>query len=267
MVANTPYNYYVKAYDAAGKYSNASNTIYVTTPPQPVVADTQPPTAPTLLSAVASQPTEVDLSWTASTDNVGVQGYQIVRNGSVLTAVTGITLSYSDRTVAANASYSYSIKAYDAAGNYSNASNTVYGTTPPQPVADTCPAPASGAFTGCYYNNTSLSGSPVFVRQDSQINFPSWPYMVPSSLDPANFSASWQGNFNFDTGTYSFIAYTSDGMRIYIDGNRVLDAWKDQGQTGYSAHLSLTQGLHLIRVEYYNQNNTGEASVYWAKND
>lgn len=95
--------------------------------------DQQPPTAPVLSSAVASSAAEVDLSWSASTDNVGVTGYQITRNGVVLTSVSGTTLTYSDKTVTPGTLYTYSVKAYDAAGNYSNPSNTVQVTTPALP--------------------------------------------------------------------------------------------------------------------------------------
>src|ERR1039458_5301265 len=61
----------------------------------------------------------------------------------------------------------------------------------------TCPAPATGAFTGCYYDNMTLSGDPVFVRTDSQINFDWGNHSPDASLQPLNFSARWQGNFIF----------------------------------------------------------------------
>jgi hypothetical protein len=92
-------------------------------------SDTQPPTSPTLASATAGSATEADLVWTASTDNVGVAGYQILRNGSAIRSVTG-TLAFADTTVSANSTYTYSVKAYDAAGNYSAPSNSLSVTTP-----------------------------------------------------------------------------------------------------------------------------------------
>jgi hypothetical protein len=97
-------------------------------PPGP---DTQAPTVPTLISAIAVSPTQVNLIWSQSTDNVGVAGYQITRNGLVLTSVTGATtLTYSDTTVLNYTPYTYSVKAFDAAKNYSNASNSIQVTTP-----------------------------------------------------------------------------------------------------------------------------------------
>ena len=122
---NTTYSFYVKAYDAAGNYSSASSTLNVTTLDE---ADTQAPTAPTNLAYANLTQISVDLSWTASSDNVGVTGYQIYKNGSLLTTTTGT--SYSVNGLSASTSYSFYVKAYDAAGNVSSASNTVSFTTP-----------------------------------------------------------------------------------------------------------------------------------------
>jgi chitodextrinase len=71
----------------------------------------------------------VDLAWTASSDNSGVAGYQVSRNGAVVGSVGGTTLTYADHTAAANTTYTYSVTAYDAAGNYSSASNSLQATT------------------------------------------------------------------------------------------------------------------------------------------
>ena len=79
-----------------------------------------PPTQPTGLTAQAPTQNRVDLSWTASTDNVGVVGYEIFRDG--LSIAISTTNTYSDTTVAANTTYSYSVAARDAAGNLSPAS-------------------------------------------------------------------------------------------------------------------------------------------------
>jgi acid phosphatase type 7 len=94
--------------------------------------DTTPPSAPTNLSASAPSSTQVNLSWTASTDNVGVTGYRVYRNGAFL-ANTGTTTSFSDTTVAAGTTYSYQVSAVDAAANESAKSNSASVTTPPSP--------------------------------------------------------------------------------------------------------------------------------------
>jgi chitodextrinase len=94
--------------------------------------DTTPPTAPTGLTATAPSGAQVNLSWTASTDNVGVTGYRIYRNGAFL-ANTGTTTSFTDATAAAGTTYSYQVSAVDAAANESARSNSASVTTPPSP--------------------------------------------------------------------------------------------------------------------------------------
>jgi len=89
--------------------------------------DTTPPSAPTGLTASGTTSSSTTLSWAASTDNVGVAGYDVYRNGSQI-ATTGAT-SYTDSGLAPATSYSYTVKAYDAAGNVSAASNTAAVTT------------------------------------------------------------------------------------------------------------------------------------------
>ncbi|QWZ06693.1 fibronectin type III domain-containing protein [Nocardioides panacis] len=112
------------ASDAAGN-TGTSAPVNVTVP---VPADTTPPTAPTGLTATATSPTTVDLSWGASTDNRGVTGYQVVRGSTVVDTVTGRT--YTDTGLTAGTSYSYVVRAVDAAGNVSGDSNTATVTTP-----------------------------------------------------------------------------------------------------------------------------------------
>ncbi|HEV2888398.1 MAG TPA: DNRLRE domain-containing protein [Jatrophihabitans sp.] len=95
--------------------------------------DTTPPTAPANLTATATGPTSVQLGWAASTDNVGVTGYDIYRGSATtpLASVAGNVTSYVDNTVAAEQTYTYTVKAKDAAGNNSTASNAATVTTPP----------------------------------------------------------------------------------------------------------------------------------------
>jgi len=124
LTAGTTYTFYVKAKDAAGNVSAASNTISVTTQ---AAADTQAPTAPSNLASSNITQTSVSLSWTASTDNVGVTGYDIYRNNTLLTSTTGT--SYNVTGLTASTTYSFYVKAKDAAGNVSAASNTISVTT------------------------------------------------------------------------------------------------------------------------------------------
>src|SRR5215213_7439470 len=91
--------------------------------------DTTDPNAPTNLNAVSVSASHINLSWTSATDNVGVTGYQIYRDGILLDTIGGLT-SYTDNMVTGNASYEYRVLAIDAAGNLSALSNPASVMTP-----------------------------------------------------------------------------------------------------------------------------------------
>ena len=95
----------------------------------PATVDTTAPTAPSGLLAVGTYKTSVSLQWTAAYDGVGITGHQIFRDGAPL-ATIGPQTSYTDDTVAAGSTHTYQVRAVDAAGNVSAASNTASATTP-----------------------------------------------------------------------------------------------------------------------------------------
>ena len=138
LQASTPYSYRVRAVDAAANPSPYSNTASAMTPTPPP-PDTTPPTAPTNLSATAVASSQINLSWTASTDNVGVTGYRVERcQGSGCSGFAQIATpagtTFSDTTAQASTSYSYRVRAVDAAANPSDYSNTASATTPAAPT-------------------------------------------------------------------------------------------------------------------------------------
>jgi len=92
-----------------------------------VAQDTQAPSTPLNLTASNTTDTTTDLSWNASTDNVGVTGYEVFSGGSSIGTVTGTTASVTGLT--AGTSYTFNVRAFDAAGNNSALSNTVNVTT------------------------------------------------------------------------------------------------------------------------------------------
>jgi chitodextrinase len=89
-----------------------------------VIPDAVSPTTPATLTATANKSKkQILISWDASTDNVGVAGYRVWRNGAEVG--TSTTTSWIDQTWKAGASYTYSVEAYDAGGNVSARSNSV----------------------------------------------------------------------------------------------------------------------------------------------
>lgn len=106
-------------------YYHAEMSLGGTPPP----ADTTPPSTPTNLQASAASSSSVSLSWTASTDDVGVTAYTIYRDGAAV-GTTGNT-QFTDSGLQAGTTYSYTVQASDAAGNRSAQSSSVSATTPP----------------------------------------------------------------------------------------------------------------------------------------
>jgi len=90
-----------------------------------------PPTPPANLTAVAVDPATIGLTWTGSTDNVGVVGYKVARNGQHVATLYSTETSYVDSGLDAGMTYSYQIRAFDAAGNNSSWSNVASASTPP----------------------------------------------------------------------------------------------------------------------------------------
>ena len=143
------YQYRVRAADAAGNLSSYSTAISVTVP------DTIPPTVPKELKATPMTSNRVNLSWTASTDNVGVTFYRIERcQGSgcttfaLITSVTAPATTYINTGLLVNTTYQYRIRAVDAAGNPSGYSTTVSATVtdttlPAKPTGLTATAPTN----------------------------------------------------------------------------------------------------------------------------
>ncbi|MEV0746120.1 MULTISPECIES: glycoside hydrolase family 6 protein [unclassified Streptomyces] len=122
--------------------------------------DTQAPTAPTGVTATAKTSGSVSLSWTASTDNTGVTGYDVFRNGVKVGSTT--TTSYTDSGLSASTAYTYTVKAKDAAGNVSAASSALSATT----------SAGGGTGTGTLkvqYKNTDSSATDNQIRMGLQL--------------------------------------------------------------------------------------------------
>ena len=131
LTSGTTYRYEVRATDA-GNLSGYSNIATATTQS---AADTQAPTAASGLTGTAVSPTQINLSWTASTDNVGVSGYQVWRcqgascsNFAQIATASGS--SYSNTGLTPGTTYRYEVRATDAAGNLGGYSNIASATTP-----------------------------------------------------------------------------------------------------------------------------------------
>lgn len=127
----TTYSYTVSAYDAGGNTSaQSSPPAVVATPP-----DTDPPSVPTNVQGSALSMTTIQLTWTVSTDNVGVTGYRVYRDGSPIG--TNTWPNYTDTGLQSGTTYTYTVTAYDAVGNESAHSSPPTVVTTPS-IPDFC---------------------------------------------------------------------------------------------------------------------------------
>lgn len=117
-----------------------------------------------------------------------------------------------------------------------------------------------------YFDNHDLSGASVLVRYDPAIDF-DWGSGSPDSAVPAdNFSVRWTRSLGFTPGTYRFYASCDDGVRVYVDGNRVVDAWHDQKLPNtFWGDVAFSSGQHTVVVEYYEHGGEASAHVWWKR--
>ena len=123
-------------YDDDGRMASAS-TVDTIVPG----TDATAPATPTGLAAAVASTTQVDLAWTAATDNVGVKGYKLYRNGAYVSSIGSIgSTTLSDTGLTSGTTYTYTVSATDAAGNESAQSTAAAATPGPDTVAPTVPA-------------------------------------------------------------------------------------------------------------------------------
>jgi chitodextrinase len=185
LSAGTTYSYRLRALDAAGNVSALSAQASATTQ---AAADTIAPSTPTGLTANAASASQINLSWNASTDNVGVTGYRVYRNSSFLIALGNVT-TFSDNGLTASTTYSYNVDAVDAAGNASGTSSSASATT--QASGGTPGTPSIGGVLG-----TILQGQSITISGSS---FGSKSHAGPMLWD------------DFDSGTNGAAVASSSG--------------------------------------------------------
>ena len=217
LTADTNYDFYVQAYDAAGNVSNASNVVSITTNS---AADTQAPSTPSNLVASNTTETTTDLSWSDSSDNIAVTGYDIFQDGAYLASSSSTSYNVSGLTAGTN--YEFYVQAFDAAGNISNASNVASVTTDSPP--------SNNEILGSYFesgwdgwqdggndcfrysgNNSPEGSYSIRLRDNSGVSSS----MTSPTLDLTSFT-SVNIQFSFRAGS---MENNEDFWLRYYDGN------------------------------------------------
>ncbi len=186
-------------------------------------SDTTAPTAPTNLASSNITSTTLTLTWTAATDNVAVTGYDVYMNGSLKTSVTSASASITGLT--ASTTYSFYVKAKDAAGNASTASSTINATTSAA-VATYCTS-KGGSVADEYIGRVQLG-----TINNSSTGNNGYTDFTSISTDLTKGASSTI----IVTPTWTGTAYP-EGIAVWIDFNNDKD-FDDAGELVYSRAAS-----------------------------
>jgi fibronectin type 3 domain-containing protein len=239
----------------------------------PPTTDTTPPTAPASLSATALGSTRIDLGWSAGTDNIGVVGYDISRDGTYLTSVSGSTLTYSDTSVTPASTHSYTVKARDLAGNQSPASpaasaTTASGTSAPIFTDDF----ESGTLTGWTNTGMVVQSAETFggswAARATTTSAASWAWHSLSATQTnlyyrIRFKVISQGANNM----YLLKERTSTGtsiMGLYLgDSGNTLNYRNDAGLVTVRSPRTATVGVwHELQVHLVINGTSGQIETW-----
>jgi murein DD-endopeptidase MepM/ murein hydrolase activator NlpD len=125
------------------------------------------------------------------------------------------------------------------------------------------PTPASNAWYGEYFNNLTLAGDPVMVRNDPSLNF-SWGNTSPAEPVAVDFSVRWTQSLSLTAGIYRFSLTHDDGMRLWIDGVLHADEWESCCRTD-TVDVPLAAGSRTIVVEFVDLYGAAQAALAWEK--
>ncbi|MBI4769833.1 MAG: hypothetical protein HY784_05310, partial [Chloroflexi bacterium] len=138
-------------------------------------------------------------------------------------------------------------------------------TSTPTATATRTPDPCSpiSGWLGEYWNNETLSGPPDLCRNDPVLNF-DWGSGSPDPLiQPESFSARWQKYETFSSGQYRFTIFHDDGARLYIDDVLVWENWCNACHVTESVTLSMTAGVHKVKLTMKERSGVAGASLTW----
>jgi uncharacterized repeat protein (TIGR03806 family) len=228
--------------------------------PPPAGPDTTAPTTPGTPSATVVSSSRIDLTWAASTDNVGVSGYRIYRNGSTTALVTVTATSHSDTTVAASTAYTYTVRAFDAAGNESAASGAGSATTPAAGQAGLDSRPSN---TSCLAWDRPTAGNAISLTRFTNLSF----NMPVKMLQAPNSSQHWYvlqqlGLVRRFTGTNPASATTV----LDITGRTFDVSQSEAGLLGMAFHPSFPTDPRVF-IYYIDRSTVGRLAAFTATVD
>ena len=143
---------------------------------------------------------------------------------------------------------------------YEGLAATVATPSPPAP-----PPIAITQWRAEYWANGALEGAPALVRNDSFVDF-NWGEGSPNITVPMdNFSARWTRDIQFEEGTYRFHVVVDDGARLWVDDQLLIDEWREGSPRQATNVLALVEGVHSLRVDFYEQTGGARIRLWWEK--
>ncbi|HEX3148174.1 MAG TPA: glycoside hydrolase family 44 protein [Gemmataceae bacterium] len=250
----TAYFYTVSAVNVAGE---GAQSLEVSATPQATA-----PNAPSGLDAIAISPFQINLTWTDnSSDETGFIVDRALDSGftSGLTTanVAANTTSYHATGLAAGTTYWFRVRA--ANGAVESASTL--------PVSATTMVDPRHGLTAVYFNNMNFSGYQV-SKLTPQINF-NWGVQGPvPGIAGKQFSARWTGQILAgQSGLYRFRTMTDDGVRLWVNGNMLIDHWKGGGRrTKTSGDIAFLAGeKYDIQMDFFENRGAAMAKLLWRR--
>jgi uncharacterized repeat protein (TIGR03806 family) len=199
------------------------------TKPSPAPADTTAPTPPASLTLTVINSNRIDLSWSASSDAVGVAGYRIFRNGTGTPLATTTMTTYSDTTVVAGSHYSYVVSAFDAAGNVSDPSASQAATTPG--TAPTTGLDARPSNTTCLAWERPTAGSGISLAPYTSFSFSAPVAMLQAPNDSSRWFVVEQAG-----AVRQFAVNSSASPGVFVDITARVRSGGEMGLLGMAFH-------------------------------
>lgn len=257
-----------------GSDAGAAPTAVPTLTSTPV---TTPGTATATAAAPTATPTAARSGWDAEVVSRGLNlrsgpgaNYAIIRSlsfGDELSVLGQSRDAYWLYVATSNGTMGWVARPYT---NFTGTAPIVQPTDPPPtpqtpyptPTRTATPGPSEG-WRGEYFANRWLSGEPTVVRTDANVDF-DWGRGSPASgLPNDNFSARWTRTVHLEGGTYRFYATADDGVRVWLDGELIIDEWREQGAATFSAERTVSGGNHDLRVEYFEAREFASLHFWW----
>jgi len=133
------------------------------------------------------------------------------------------------------------------------------------PTPTHTPIPVITDWRGEYYDNRDLAGPPALVRNDVAVDF-NWGWNAPAAGLPADdFSARWTRYVDLGAETYRFHVLVDDGVRLWVDGRLLINAWYPSGAHEMAVDYATTRGSHSMTVEYYEQAGEAVVRLWWER--